>query len=464
MSIKLWGGRFQQPTEQIVEDFGSSVHYDRRLAHCDVRASQAHARMLAHQGVLSKKELAAIIQGLAEIDDEIQAQKFTWDPSLEDVHMNIEAALTKKIGDVGKKLHTARSRNDQVATDVRLYVRECIDTISTLLGELQNTVIKRAAEEVETVMPGHTHLQIAQPISLGYHLLAWNAMLQRDHERLHDCRKRVNISPLGAAALAGSPYPVDPKHSARALGFDAVFDNALDAVSDRDFVVEFSAVATLSMVHLSRIAEELILWNSEYFSFVHLPDRLCTGSSIMPQKKNPDIPELIRGKSGRVCGHLLGLLMMLKSQPLAYNRDNQEDKEALFDTADTYMACLQAMNAVVQALEFQRENMGAAVRGSYATATDLADYMVKKGVPFRDAHAMTGKIVAHAIKSNKALGELELREFQATCPAIEADVFDAISVQASLDTRAHPGGTAPQAVRTAVKNAKIKLKALDRSG
>lgn len=457
MSRKPWGGRFQQPTNQITEDFTASIHYDLRLAHIDIRASLAHASMLQQQGILNKKDLTAICRGLQSIEKEIDANQFQWDSALEDVHMNIESALIAKIGDVGKKLHTARSRNDQVATDTRLYVRDCIDETRTLLHTLQSTIIERAEQEVDTIMPGHTHLQVAQPITMGYHLLAWNAALQRDRERFTECRKRVNISPLGAAALAGSPYPIDPQKSATALGFESVFDNGLDAVSDRDFAVEFVSVAALMMVHLSRIAEELIMWNSEYFLFITLPDDLCTGSSIMPQKKNPDIPELVRGKSGRVCGHLTALLMMLKSQPLAYNRDNQEDKEALFDTADTIVACLRAITLVISALEFRREVMATAVLKGYSTATDLADYLVRKDMPFRDAHAMTGKTVTEAIKQGKALQEMSLQALQEICPVIENDVYDAIKVRNALEARAHHGGTAPKAVLASIKRAKKQL-------
>lgn len=414
--------------------------------------------MLARQGILSKQELSAISKGLKEIDQEIKDGTFPWDSALEDVHTNIEARLTANIGDVGKKLHTARSRNDQVATDTRLYVRDCIDTIRTLLHNLQAIIIKRAAQEAETVMPGHTHLQIAQPISVGYHLLAWNAALQRDRERFADCRRRVNVSPLGAAALAGSPYPVDPQFSAQSLGFESVFSNGLDAVSDRDFIVEFVSVAASLMVHLSRIAEELVMWNSEYFRFVRLPDRFCTGSSIMPQKKNPDIPELVRAKSGRVCGHLNALLMMLKSQPLAYNRDNQEDKEPLFDTVDTVIGSMRAITPVIETLTFQKDAMEVAVRKGYATATDLADYLVRKGVAFRDAHAITGKVILVAIEQNETLQDMTLEALQKICPDIEADVFEAISISGSLNARAHHGGTAPAAVRTAIAQAEQALK------
>ena len=457
---KPWDGRFQQPTKKITEAFSASVHYDRRLARFDIQVSLAHANMLAQQKVLQKKELELIRSGLRDIKKSIESGQFSWDESLEDVHMNIEAALVAKIGDVGKKLHTARSRNDQVATDTRLFVRACIDEARTCLQALQSTIIERAEQEADAVMPGHTHLQVAQPITAGYHLLAWNFALQRDHERMIDCRKRVNVSPLGAAALAGSPYPINPQQTAEELEFEAVFDNGMDAVSDRDFAVEFAAVVALLMVHLSRICEEIIMWSSEYFGFVRLADPYCTGSSIMPQKKNPDIPELVRGKSGRVCGHLNALLIMLKSQPLAYNRDNQEDKEALFDTADTLINSLHAITPVIKTMEFDRDAMKLASEKGYSVATDLADYLVAKGVPFRDAHAMTGKIVAEAIKQNKSLPAMDIGGLKKICPTIDDDVYDVLNVSNSVSARSHHGATAPNAVLDGVKRAKQKLRSV----
>lgn len=457
MNLKLWGGRFKQSTDNLIESFSASVHYDNKLAPYDILVSLSHARMLQRQNIISQKEHEAIESGLKAIQEDINSGAFEWKQELEDVHMNIEAALINKIGESGKKLHTARSRNDQIATDMRLYLRDIIDQSSALLQGLRSAIIDKAEQEVDSPVPGHTHLQIAQPIVMGHHLLAWNSMLQRDNQRLMDCRKRVNISPLGAGALAGSPYDIDPQFVAKDLGFDAVFNNSCDAVSDRDFLVEFLATAALCMVHLSRICEELILWHSEYFNFIELPDSLCTGSSMMPQKKNPDIPELIRGKSGRVVGHLNALLMVLKSQPLTYNRDNQEDKEAVFDGAETLMNSLLTLTPLIEQMTFKRDVMYQALNRGYATATDLADYLVRIGIPFRSAHEYTGKIVTHAISLSKPLADLELKDLQSICPQIQKDVYQAISIEQSLAARKHHGGTAPATVRIALKQARQDL-------
>ncbi|NND44109.1 MAG: argininosuccinate lyase, partial [Xanthomonadales bacterium] len=382
----LWGGRFLEATDAFVQRFTASVAFDARMASQDIAGSLAHARMLHSAGVLSAEELAAIEGGLDQVQAEIEAGDFAWSVELEDVHMNIEARLTELIGAAGKKLHTGRSRNDQVATDIRLYLREAIDAIGAELTRLQRGTIELAQANTTTIMPGFTHLQTAQPVVFGHHLLAWNEMLERDYGRLIDCRARLNRSPLGAAALAGTTYPIDREHTAQALGFDAPTENSLDSVSDRDFAIEFVSCAALLMTHLSRISEELVLWTSAQFNFVTLPDRFCTGSSIMPQKKNPDVPELVRGKVGRVNGHLVGLLTLMKSQPLAYNKDNQEDKEPLFDTVDTVLDSLRAFADMVPAIVPNADAMREAARRGFSTATDLADYLVGKGMPFRDAH------------------------------------------------------------------------------
>ncbi len=456
-SGKPWQGRFVEATDAFVEEFTASVAFDRRLYAYDIQGSIAHARMLARVGVLSEEDCAAIVRGLEEIRAEIEAGRFPWSVALEDVHMNIEARLTERIGDAGKRLHTGRSRNDQVATDLRMYLRERIDEIRGLLHRLQGALIDLAEREAGTIMPGYTHLQVAQPVTFGHHMLAWFEMLQRDRERLADCRRRVNVMPLGAAALAGTSFPVDRAYAARLLGFDAPAENSLDAVSDRDFAIEFAACASLIMTHLSRFSEELVIWNSQPFGFVDLPDRFCTGSSIMPQKKNPDVPELVRGKSGRVHGHLMGLLTLMKAQPLAYNKDNQEDKEPLFDTVDTVTACLRAFADMVPALEPRRERMLAAAREGFATATDLADYLVRRGVPFRDAHEVVGKAVRMAVDRGVALEELALEDLQALHPAIGEDVFEVLTPEGSVASRRHLGGTAPEAVREAVARARHRL-------
>ncbi len=452
-----WGGRFSEATDQFVAQFTSSIAFDTRLYRQDIQGSIAHATMLATVGVLTQDECVAITEGLTAIGKQIERGEFTWSAALEDVHMNIEAALTEKIGAVGKKLHTGRSRNDQVATDMRLYVRDEIDAILPEIQRLQTGIIDMAEREAGTIMPGFTHLQVAQPVTFGHHLLAWNAMLQRDYERLVDCRKRVNVMPLGAAALAGTSYPIDRQLTAQLLGFDAPAGNSLDAVSDRDFVIEFCAAASLILSHLSRASEELILWTSAQFDFIALPDRFCTGSSIMPQKKNPDVPELVRGKSGRVTGHLISLLMLMKGQPLTYNKDNQEDKEPLFDSVDTVKDCLRAFADMVPAIEPKREVMRAAAKQGYATATDLADYLVRKGLPFRDAHAVVGQSVAAGIASHRDLSAMSLAELQQFSNLITQDVFDVLTLEGSVNARNHLGGTAPVQVKAAAQRAREQL-------
>jgi argininosuccinate lyase len=455
--IKPWGGRFSEATDAFVERFTASVAFDQRLYKQDIRGSIAHAEMLSRCGVISAKEFQQIRQGLLAIEDEINQGKFNWSIRLEDVHMNIETALTQRIGDTGKKLHTGRSRNDQVATDIRLYLRDEIDAIAGELTRLQCGLVDVAERETLTVMPGFTHLQIAQPVSFGHYMLAWYEMLERDFSRLCDCRQRLNQSPLGAAALAGTTYPIDRNLSAKLLGFDAPCANSLDAVSDRDFAIEFAACSAILMTHLSRMAEELVLWTSSQFDFINLPDRFCTGSSIMPQKKNPDVPELVRGKTGRVNGHLVALLTLMKSQPLAYNKDNQEDKEPLFDTVDTVKDCLRAFADMIPALETKKENMAAAAKKGFSTATDLADYLVRKGIPFRDSHEIVGKTVAFAITQKRDLCELTLAEMQTFSKKVEKDVFKVLTLEGSLAARNHIGGTAPKQVKTAITRARKNL-------
>ncbi len=448
---KLWGGRFSEPTDAFVERFTASVSFDQRLAPQDIRGSIAHARMLEKAGILSGEECTQIVQTLTDIGNDIAAGNFAWSVKLEDVHMNIEAELTRRIGNTGKKLHTGRSRNDQVATDIRLYVRDGIDVIAAEITRLQHGLLDLAEREADTIMPGFTHLQTAQPITFGHHLLAWFEMLERDYGRLLDCRKRVNVSPLGAAALAGTSYPIDREFTAAELGFDGPARNSLDAVSDRDFTIELAAFSSLLMTHLSRFSEELVLWTSAQFDFIDLPDRFCTGSSIMPQKKNPDVPELVRGKTGRVTGHLVALLTLMKSQPLAYNKDNQEDKEPVFDLLDTVRDCLKAYADMVPAIQPKRDNMYQAASRGYATATDLADYLVKKGLPFRDAHEVVGKSVAYGIEQKKDLSRLSLDELRTFSDTINEDVFQVLTLEGSVKARDHVGGTAPSRVRAAVE-------------
>jgi argininosuccinate lyase len=454
---KPWAGRFTEATDRFVEEFTASVSFDKRLYRHDIAGSLAHARMLQHVGVLSAAECEAIVKGLQDIQAEIERGDFAWSLSLEDVHMNIEARLTERIGIAGKKLHTGRSRNDQVATDIRLYLRDEIDALDQELRRLQVAVLEVAEREADTILPGFTHLQVAQPVTFGHHLLAWFEMLVRDRERLRDCRRRVNVMPLGAAALAGTSYPIDRAYTAKLLGFDSVAENSLDAVSDRDFAIEFTSTAALVMTHLSRFSEELILWASAQFDFVNLPDRFCTGSSIMPQKKNPDVPELVRGKSGRVNGDLVALLTLMKGQPLAYNKDNQEDKEPLFDSVDTVKACVRAYADMVPAIETKRDNMYHAALRGYATATDLADYLVRKGVPFRDAHEVVGKAVRYGIERNQDLAAMELAELQQFSSVIGEDVFQILSLEGSVALRDHLGGTAPRQVRAAIERARARI-------
>lgn len=454
---KPWGGRFTAPTDAFVEAFTASVNFDKRMYQQDITGSIAHASMLCHIGVLTEAERDSIVTGLKEIQQEIECGEFEWSVGLEDVHMNIESRLTQKIGDAGKKLHTGRSRNDQVATDMRLYLRDEIDEILEQVNRLQTALLDLAEKEVDTILPGCTHLQVAQPISFGHHMLAWFEMLKRDEERLRDCRKRTNVMPLGAAALAGTTYPIDRHYTAKLLGFDAVAENSLDAVSDRDFIIEFCFVAAQAMTHLSRWSEELVLWVSQQFDFIEMGDSFCTGSSIMPQKKNPDVPELIRGKAGRTNGNLISLITLMKSQPLAYNKDNQEDKEPLFDSIDTLKASLRVFADMIPTIQVKRENMRAAALKGFSTATDLADYLVKKGTPFRDAHEVVGKAVRYGIENNKDLSEMSLDEFKQFTSVIQNDVYDVLSLEGSCSARNHFGGTAPQQVRQAIERAKNYL-------
>jgi argininosuccinate lyase len=451
---KLWGGRFSEGTDALVERFTASEHFDRRLYRHDIEGSSVHAEMLARQGIISEDDALAIKKGLSEIKDEIEEGRFEWRQELEDVHMNIEDALTRRIGEAGKRLHTARSRNDQVATDFRLYVREEIDRLDGLLAMMQEALVKQAEEYFGQMMPGYTHLQRAQPVLWSHHMLAYFEMFRRDRARLADCRSRLNVSPLGSAALAGTGFPVDRKFVADALGFDDITANSIDAVSDRDFVVEFLGAASLVMAHLSRLSEELVLWTSSEFGFVTLPDRFCTGSSIMPQKKNPDVPELVRGKTGRVYGHLMAVLTMIKGTPLAYNRDFQEDKEALFDTVDTVTASVELMAEIVAGMKPVKESLDRAVNYGFLTATDLADYLVSKGVPFRTAHAVSGKAVAECVERGIELSDLTLDEFKRFHDSIEDDIFDVLTPAGSVNVRRCPGGTSPESVRDALDKAK----------
>ncbi len=454
---KAWGGRFSEATDNLVAAFSESVSFDKRLYRQDIAGSKAHAAMLAKVGVLTGKERDTIVAGLDAIKAEIDNKKFNWDAALEDVHMNIEARLIARIGETGKKLHTGRSRNDQVATDLRLWLRDGIDSLCADLQQLRLALIALAEKEAASIMPGFTHLQVAQPVTFGHHMLAWEQMLARDSARLADCRKRVNIMPLGSAALAGTSYPVDRAYTAKLLGFDAPCENSLDGVSDRDFAIEFPAACAVLMMHLSRFSEELILWMSAPFKFIELPDRFCTGSSIMPQKKNPDVPELVRGKSGRVYGHLMALLTLMKGQPLAYNRDNQEDKPALFDTFDTASSSVQLFAALVPNIKVLRATGYRAAKLGFSTATDLADYLVKKGLAFRDAHEAVGKAVRYGTMQKKDLSELSLAELKRFSMLISQDVYQVLTLEGSVAARKHLGGTAPAQVRAAAKRARAKL-------
>ena len=452
-----WGGRFSEQTDAFVEQFTASVNFDQRMYRQDIEGSRAHARMLHRISVLDDADLDAILGGLDKVEEEISAGDFSWSVSREDVHMNIEARLTELIGDAGKRLHTGRSRNDQVATDIRLYLRAQIDVILTEIRRFQHGILEIAEQEAATIMPGFTHLQVAQPVTFGHHLMAWFEMLDRDHGRMLDCRQRMNRSPLGAAALAGTSYPIDREFTAAQLGFIAPTSNSLDSVSDRDFAIEFCSASALLLTHMSRMSEELIIWSSAQFDFIELPDRFCTGSSIMPQKKNPDVPELVRGKTGRVNGHLISLLTLMKSQPLAYNKDNQEDKEPLFDTIDTVRGCLRAFADMVPAIVCKRDRMYTAARQGFSTATDLADYLVRKGLPFRDAHEVVGKAVALGVHKGQDLSELSLDELSGFSDMISDDVFEVLTLEGSVQSRDHIGGTAPSQVRTAIDEARKRI-------
>lgn len=464
-----WSGRFSEPVAELVKKYTASVSFDYLLAEFDIQGSLAHAKMLAHQGIINKQDYADIQKGLLEILQDIQSGQFVWDIDLEDVHLNIEKRLTEKIGDAGKRLHTGRSRNDQVATDVRLWLRSVADGVIAKIRQLQTVLLDLAEQHSDTIMPGFTHLQVAQPVTFGHHMLAYFEMLQRDAGRFADVRKRLNYLPLGAAALAGTSYPIDREMVAKELGFDGVCENSLDAVSDRDFAIEFSAAAAVLMMHLSRFSEELILWSSPRFAFVDIADRFCTGSSIMPQKKNPDVPELVRGKTGRVFGHLIALLTLMKAQPLAYNKDNQEDKEPLFDNAQTLLATLEIYadmlrppvvengKVVRTGFTVKQDNMRRAVLQGFATATDLADYLVKKGMPFRDAHEVVALAVRHAEDKGSDLADLSLSELKTFSAMIEQDVYDVLKLEGSVASRAHIGGTAPAQVKAAVTRARKLL-------
>jgi len=457
MSEKMWGGRFAAGTDSLVEAFTASIQVDRRLYAEDIRGSMAHARMLGRVGVLTEAEAEAIVTGLAQVQQEIVEDRLPFVDALEDIHMHVESRLTEIIGDVGKKLHTGRSRNDQVATDLRLYTRGCVDDLVQGLQHLQNVFIDLAEREVETILPGLTHMQVAQPVSFGHHCMAYVEMFHRDTQRLLDARRRVNVLPLGAAALAGTTFPIDRWDVARQLGFEAVAENSLDAVSDRDFVMEVLSDLAILAVHLSRLSEELILWMSAPFGFIDLPDGFCTGSSIMPQKKNPDVAEIIRGKSGRVIGDLVAILVLMKGQPLAYNRDNQEDKETFFDALDQMRASVEIMGRMLPGLQTRPAVMRAQAERGFATATDLADYLVRKGLPFRDAHAVVGRAVRLAQERNIGLEALPLADLQALSPLIGREVYEVLVLEGSLAARDHLGGTAPRQVQAAILRARERL-------
>jgi argininosuccinate lyase len=454
---EAWSALFSEPMSDLVKRYTASVFFDKRLWQADIAGSLAHAAMLQKQGVISATDLADIRRGMEQIRQEIASGAFEWKLDLEDVHLNIEARLTQLVGDAGKRLHTGRSRNDQVATDVRLWLRGEVDLIAGLLEDLQRALLTLAEQNVDVVLPGFTHLQVAQPVSFGHHMLAYVEMFARDHERMLDTRKRLNRLPLGAAALAGTTYPLDREFVAKELGMEDVCQNSLDAVSDRDFAIEFTAAASLVMVHVSRFSEELILWMSQNFGFIKIADRFTTGSSIMPQKKNPDVPELARGKTGRVVGHLVALITLMKGQPLAYNKDNQEDKEPLFDTVDTLKDTLRIFAEMAGGITVQPQAMEQAALKGYATATDLADYLVKKGLPFRDAHETVAHAVKAAVSHNCDLSELPLAVLQQFNPAIQKDVYDVLSLRASLHARNTLGGTAPAQVRAQIARHRQRL-------
>jgi argininosuccinate lyase len=456
MTEKLWGGRFSQPTDRFVEEFTASIQFDQRLYRYDIQGSIAHCRMLAKQGIIAHDEADAIVTGLGEILAEIERGEFEFSIAREDIHMNVEARLIEKIGPVGGKLHTARSRNDQVALDVRLYLRDEVDAIGKSLLALRKALVDQAERNLDVIMPGYTHLQTAQPILFSHHMLAYVEMFARDAGRLRDLRARFNVLPLGAGALAGTTFPIDREWVAQQLGFDGVTRNSLDSVSDRDFAIEFCAFAALLMMHLSRLAEELVLWSSADFAFIDLSDGFCTGSSIMPQKKNPDVPELVRGKTGRVYGNLVSLLTLMKSLPLAYNKDMQEDKEPLFDTIDTVRGSLKVFAEMIAQMTVNADRMRTAAARGFSTATDVADYLVRKGLPFRQAHEVVGKTVRYCAESGKDIPELTLEEFRQFSKKIEADIFAAVTLEASVNARRATGGTARVAVEQEIARARQK--------
>ncbi|MEY4468518.1 MAG: argininosuccinate lyase [Pseudomonadota bacterium] len=454
---EAWSARFSEPVSDLVKRYTASVFFDYRLAKVDIQGSLAHAEMLAHQKIISQQDYAEIQRGMTQIEADISAGKFEWLLDLEDVHLNIEKRLTELVGDAGKRLHTGRSRNDQVATDIRLYLRSAIDDIHRLLSDLQLALLHLAEQHAGTIMPGFTHMQVAQPVTFGHHMLAYVEMFSRDAERMMDCRKRVNRLPLGAAALAGTTFPIDRQRVAKTLGFEDICHNSLDAVSDRDFAIEFCAASALVMTHISRLSEELVIWMSPRVGFIDIADRFCTGSSIMPQKKNPDVPELARGKTGRVNGHLVALLTLMKAQPLAYNKDNQEDKEPLFDTVDTVIDTLRIFADMASGITVKPEAMRAAALQGYATATDLADYLVKKGLPFRDAHEAVAKAVRVCEQRSCDLVDLSIAELREFSPLIDEDIFSVLTLEGSVAARNHPGGTAPAQVVEAIKRARSRL-------
>ncbi len=455
---EAWSARFSEPVSDLVKRYTASVFFDYRLADVDIQGSLAHAEMLAHQKIISQQDYAEIQRGMTQIQTDISAGKFEWLLDLEDVHLNIEKRLTELVGDAGKRLHTGRSRNDQVATDIRLYLRSAIDDIQRLLKDLQHALLHLAEQHAATIMPGFTHMQVAQPVTFGHHMLAYVEMFNRDTERMMDCRKRVNRLPLGSAALAGTTFPIDRLRVAKTLGFDDICHNSLDAVSDRDFAIEFCAAAALVMTHISRLSEELVLWMSPRIGFIDIADRFCTGSSIIPQKKNPDVPELARGKTGRVNGHLIALLTLMKGQPLAYNKDNQEDKEPLFDTVDTVIDTLRIFADMATGITVKPDAMRNAALQGYATATDLADYLVKKGLPFRDAHEAVAKAVRSCEQHACDLTELTLTQLREFSPLIEDDIFSILTLEGSVAARNHPGGTAPAQVVESIKHARNRLR------
>ena len=458
---KLWKGRFQSSTDPLVDEFTASVHFDQILASHDILGSKAHVTMLKECGIINNQECEDILTGLETIQKEIKDGQFDWNVSLEDVHMNIESRLVEIIGETGKKLHTARSRNDQVATDLRLYARTQVDELLSILRNLINEIVTLAEKEAFSIMPGFTHLQVAQPVTMGHHLLAWAEMILRDIERLIDCRKRINVLPLGSGALAGTTFKINREITARLLEFEHVSENSMDAVSDRDFVIELISTLSLTMIHFSRICEELIIWSSQQFNFIEISDEYCTGSSMMPQKKNPDVPELIRGKSGRVIGSLISIITIMKSQPLCYNKDNQEDKEPLFDAVNTTKRSAQILSSLIPQIEVKQQNLLDATKDGFILATDIADHLVRKGTSFRDAHELTGKIVRKAIKQTKKIEELTLEEFQDISPVFDESIYEILSIEQAVNARNHTGGTAPSEVVSACSRMMKRLKKLD---